>query len=88
MGEEFETFLEQLEAEYPKHRSSNFISSNYGRPMRIELKSGEIFGVVWFRWEDQNDQNLQNKIIRFNSGKREIDKFNLNFVDIKNVDWN
>lgn len=88
MDELFNIFLQDLEAEYPKHQNTNFISSNYGRPMRIELKSGEVFGVAWFKWEDQNDYNLQNKIICFNSGKREIDKFNLNFADIKNVSWN
>lgn len=83
----FDEFLTDLETEYPKHNSSNYISNNCGRPMRIKMKSGTVFGVVWFRWEHQNTEDMQNQILWFNSGNREIDKFNLKFEDIKDVSW-
>ena len=83
----FNFLLEDLEAQYPKHKGDNYISNNYGRPMRIELKNGVVFGVAWFRWEHQNGNDLQNEILCFNSGNRDIDKFQLKFDDIKSVEW-
>jgi hypothetical protein len=85
--QDFEILLEEIEAEYPKSNYGNYISSNYGRPMRIELKSGTIFGVCWFRWEHQNDTDLNNQIICFNSGKRDIDKFKIKYEDIESIKW-
>jgi hypothetical protein len=85
MDENFKFLLGDLRAEYPKQKTS--VSSNFGRPMKIELKSGVKFGAVWFRWENQNDIDIQNEILCFNSGNREIDRLKLNFKDIKSVSW-
>lgn len=84
----FNVFLEELGHEYPKHVGNNFISTNYGRPIRITLKTGIVFGVLWFRWEHQSDEELQNQILCFNSGNRDIDKVKIKFSDISEAKWN
>jgi hypothetical protein len=83
----FDKLLKDLEEKYPKHNASNFVNSNYGRPMRVEMKDGTVFGVLWFRWEDQNKDELNNHILCFNSGNRDIDKLKLSFEKISSVSW-
>jgi hypothetical protein len=83
----FEDFLTDLEREYPKNTGNNIISTNFGRPMRLKLKSGQDFGVLWYRWEHQNNTDLKNQVICFNSGNRDIDKFKINFNQIAEIQW-
>ena len=84
--ENFNFFLEDLEKEYPKP-GGYFISTNNGRPMKIELKSGVKFGVAWFRWEYQNEEDLRREILCFNTGNKDSDKFYVRFSEIKLVYW-
>ena len=84
MSDHFKALLEDLEVEYPEHTTRNVISSNYGRPMKIELQSGEILSNIWFRWEHQTPTSLQNRALHFNTNGQ---KFELSFHNIKKISW-
>jgi hypothetical protein len=78
----FEMVLEDLEQEYPKLRTKNFVSSNYGRPMTIVKKDGNEHKNVFFRWEHQ--ELLQSQKLTFNINNN---LFSLDFSDIKSISW-
>jgi hypothetical protein len=55
--------------------------------MKIVLKKKVVFGVLWFRWEHQSDEEIQNGILWFTSGNREIDKISISVNDISEISW-
>lgn len=78
----FEMVLKDLEQEYPRHQTKNFVSCNYGRPMTIEKKDGTGYNNVFFRWEHQ--EFLQSQKLTFNINNN---LFSLDFNDIKSITW-
>ena len=77
-----ETVHQILEELYPKPKGNNNIIAPYGRAMRISTTT-QIFDDVFFMWEKQNQQALQNNEWTFTRFGKD---FILQGKDIKQIE--